>query len=659
MCGITGIISPEEFLNIDKKVIYRMIHRLSHRGPDETGLYIDKNTALGHARLSIIDLSTGQQPLCNEDERYWIVFNGEIFNYLELAQILSKKGHTFRTKSDTEIIVHAYEQWGEDCVKHFNGQFAFAIWDSKEKKAFLARDRVGICPLYFFYDGKKLVFSSEVKSILTFPDISKKFDYIGLGQVFTFWAPIPPRTVFREINQIPVGHSLSLSANGDLKLKKYWSPTFPPTISSFNGSIYEATEILKNNLLEAAKIRLRADVPVGAYLSGGIDSSVITCILSKYNNVKLESFSLRFTDSEFDEGKYQREVAQFLETKHHEIECSYQDIGNVFFDVIKHTEQPVLRTAPAPMYILSSLVRSKGYKVVLTGEGSDEALGGYDIFREAKVRRFVARDSQSSLRIKLFSRLYPWMVRSPTQSAAFAAEFFSKGMEDINYPRFSHIPRWQSTSKVQTFLVDSIKNQINEFNIIDDWEFHQPEEYKTWDPLCVAQYVEMETLLGAYLLSAQGDRMLMGNSVEGRFPFLDHNVIEFANSLPPHFKLCGLDEKHILKKMAADLIPKSVLTRPKQPYRAPDAASFFFDNAPDYIENLLSNEVITKLGVFNPVSVERLIKKCRKVKGIGMSNTDNMAIVGILSTQIIGYLLENDWSKQEDTKSIDREINKM
>lgn len=661
MCGITGIISlePRQF---DTELLKRMIYRLRHRGPDETGLYIDKYVALGHTRLSIIDLSTGQQPLTNEDESLWIVFNGEIFNYVELNEYLIKKGHKFRTRSDTETILHSYEEWGEDCVNHFNGQFAFVIWDSKQKVAFLARDRVGILPLYYFFDPNRrvLYFASEVKSIFALPEIEPQLDSRGVAQCFTFWAPIAPSTLFKNIYQLPPG-SILVFKDGEIKTKKYWYPLFPPTTEEFKGSIDEATEILKEKLLKASAIRLRADVPVGAYLSGGIDSSLITGILVKYSDVKLETFSVRFTDQEFDEGKYQREVVEYLGTTHHEIECDYKDIANVFIDVIRHAEQPILRTAPAPLFILSLLVRNRGYKVVLTGEGSDEFLAGYDIFRETVTRYFVAKDPESKYRSFIFNRLYPWMVRSPTQAPQFAKAFFSKGLEFIDKPRFSHLTRWLTTQKLLSFLSNSIKEEVTKFDPILEYEESLPQQFYLWHHLNKAQYIEIETLLGSYLLSAQGDRMLMAHSVEGRFPYLDHEFMEFANTLPPHYKLYCLDEKHILKKVAQELIPESILKRPKQPYRAPDASSFFYKGAPDYISEMLSERYIKEVGIFDFRPVSKLIEKARKVEGRGMSNTDNMAIVGILSTQILYYLLSTTWREENPPSyySIDRVIQKL
>ncbi len=636
MCGICGIVNFQNGSPSDVNLIKRMIGRLRHRGPDSSGYYRDNHVVLGHSRLAIIDLEGGAQPLCNEDGSIWITFNGEIYNYVELASDLKNHGHVLHTKSDTEVIVHAYEEWGTGCFERFNGQWALALWDIRNKKIIFSRDRFGIRPLYYTFNKKRLLFASEIKAIFADKTVERRFDPHGLGEIFTFWGPIAPRTVFTGIKELEPGH-FAVIQNEKIKIEPYWKINFPESVHEKQISEEENAKLLREHLINASKLRFtRSDVPVGAYLSGGIDSSVTSAIVNNYTDAPLSTYSIRFTDSEFDEGTYQKEMVEKLGTLHKDVGVSVESIGNVFPSVVWHTERPILRTAPAPLYMLSKLVRETGYKVVVTGEGSDEVLAGYDIFREARVRLFLARDPSSNMRANILARLYPWMERSPANIKAFARAFFAKNLDPTD-PGMSHRPRWDTTSALKLMLDPDLREEIEKSYEDTKLLSRLPDESKNWDPLFKAQWLEYVTLLSGYILSAQGDRMLMAHSVEGRFPFLDCNLVDFANQLPPWHKLLGLDEKHILKAAFSDMIPESILKRPKQPYRAPDAASFFFGGTLDWVDDLTSEKVLKKAGIFNPIAVKRLTAKCRRVKGIKMSNTDNMRIVGVLSTMLVHH----------------------
>lgn len=638
MCGICGIVNLREGPDPSSELIMKMIRSLGHRGPDSSGYYRDHFAVLGHSRLAIIDLETGAQPLSNEDETLWITYNGEIFNYLELRDELESSGHKFSTKSDTETILHAWEEWGENCFKRFNGQWALAIWDTKKRELILSRDRFGIRPLYYTKSGNHFLFGSEIKALFCDERISREFDPSGLGEIFTFWSTVAPATAFKHINELSPGYYARLK-NGDISLTPYWSVSFPLksegpekiTEKAIEDYCYE----LKSKLVDAVRLRFtRSDVPVGAYLSGGIDSSVISAIVSQYTNTKINTFSIRFKDSGYDEGKFQKEMSRRLGTEHNEILVSDRDIGESFPEVIRHTERPILRTAPAPLFLLSRLVRDSGYKVVVTGEGADEVLGGYDIFREAKVRRFIAQNPESSEIQDYLEQLYPWMERSPGNVPAYSRAFFSRNLELEDY-FFSHRLRWNSTSSIMQMFSPDFRDQIG-INSAENKLLQQiPDEYRDWSPLNRDQWLEYRTLLTGYILSAQGDRMLMANSVEGRFPFLDPLFVDFADTLPVDLKLKDLNEKYILKKVFSNLIPPSVLNRPKQPYRAPDAPSFFFrDKGPEWLEEITSEKLIKEAGVFNPAAVNMFLAKCRRRADAKMSNTDNMRIVGILSTML-------------------------
>lgn len=648
MCGICGIINLDKGAPPDKDLLIKMMGRLYHRGPDSSGYYRDDRTALGHTRLSIIDLATGSQPLSNEDETLWITFNGEIFNYIELSKELLDYGHRFRTRSDTEIIVHAYEQWGDACFERFNGQWALALWDSREEKIILSRDRLGIRPLYYTFCKNRLLFASEIKAIFADPEVSRSFDPAGMAEIFSFWSTVAPRTAFRNINELKPGH-YGILQNNELETRPYWSIRFPRAGSETCQSESENANYLRELLIDASKLRFtRSDVPVGAYLSGGIDSSITSSIVSKYTDSPLKTYSIRFSDNEFDEGPFQREMVKRLGAEHRDFKVTNEDIGRVFPDVVWHIERPVLRTAPAPLYLLSRLVRESGFKVVVTGEGADEVMAGYDIFREAKIRLFMARDPGSLKRADILFNLYPWMVRAPGKAPAFARSFFGRDL-DLSDPAISHRPRWNTTSSILQMLNAGFRKEMEEIDVAQELLAGLPDCHQEWDPVCRVQWLEMVTLLSGYILSAQGDRMLMANSVEGRFPFLDYRFVDFANQLPARHKLLGLDEKHLLKIAFSDLIPRSILQRPKQPYRAPDAGGFFSAVNPDWVTDMISEDMLKRAGIFSPNAVVRLAGKCRSVRGHGMSNTDNMRIVAILSTMLVYYqFIENDGQGRGD-----------
>ena len=627
MVNLTAGAAPE------RAPLERMLGVLRHRGPDEFGIYRDTRAGLAQARLSIIDLTSGQQPLANEDENLWIVFNGEIFNYLELRAELASLGHRFRTRSDTEVIVHAWEEWGEAALPRFNGQWAFALWDRRERRLTLSRDRLGIRPLYFAEHAGRLLFASEVKAIFAAaPDLRRAFDPIGLAETFTFWTAVAPTSVFAAIAELEPGHVRSY-ADGKISDRAYWTPDYTP---SFTGSIADATDAVRAALDKATALRmLRADVPVGSYLSGGIDSSLVAALGHRAKGEGFHTYSLRFEDAEYDETEFQKLMVERLGSEHHEVVVSRGDIAEIFPAVVYHGERPILRTAPAPLFLLSRLVRSVSMKVVLTGEGADEMFAGYDIFREGVVRRFWARQPDSKLRPRLLERLYPYLARSPVRQRAMAQAFFGRDLENWREPGFAHGTRWRTTAALLRMLAPEMR-PAREVDVVANLLGDLPAGFSAWTHLARDQYLEVRTLLSGYLLSSQGDRMLMGNSVEGRFPFLDHEVVDLANSLPDNYKLRVLDEKHVLKRAAAELVPEPILTRKKQPYRAPDALAFVGADRPDYIDDALSETAVTEAGVFAAGAVTRLWKKCLANAERGQfSNSDNMALVGVLSTQLL------------------------
>ncbi|HEX9308952.1 MAG TPA: asparagine synthase (glutamine-hydrolyzing) [Anaeromyxobacter sp.] len=641
MCGIAGALALRDGVPpVRGADVAAMVGALRHRGPDEFGLYRDDRAALGHARLSIIDLAAGQQPLSNEDGTLWVVFNGEIFNYVELREELVGLGHRFRTRSDTEIIVHAYEAWGAGAFARFNGQFAIALWDSVREELVLARDPLGVRPLHLCEHEGRLWFASEVKALFAgAPGLTRALDPVGLAETFTFWTVVPPRTAFRGVTELEPGHLRIVSRRGT-EDRAFWTPRYPVGgAGAFAGSLAEATERVRAALEEAVRLRmLRADVPVGSYLSGGLDSSLIAALGRRVKGDRFVTFSIRFEDAEYDETPFQREVAARIESDHRELLVRREDVARVFPDVVAHAERPLLRAAPAPLYLLSRLVRDAGVKVVLTGEGADEMFAGYDLFREGRVRRFWGRAPGSACRPRLLERLYPYLARSPVAQQAMAREFFGRGREGWASPGFAHRPRWAAAAALQRLFAPALRGEVRGEDVVGRLLASVPPEFRRWSPLAQDQYLETRALLSGYLLSAQGDRMLMAHSVEGRFPFLDPDVVALANALPPAYKLRGLDEKHVLKRLGAGLVPDSVLRRPKQPYRAPDAASFVGPRAPEWVRAVVSRDAVAAVGVLDPQAVERLWRKCEASAGREpFSNADNMALVGVLS---IGLLHE-------------------
>lgn len=647
MCGVCGVFSPSG--PPDRALVLRMMAALTQRGPDGSGYYRDDQVALGHTRLAIVDTAHGVQPMSNEDGRVWVTFNGEIFNHVELAAELRARGHELRTRCDTEVIVHAWEEWGPACFDRFNGQWALAIWDRRTRTLVLARDRLGVRPLYYTRVGGRLLFGSEVKALFADPAVPRELDRAGLDQAFTFWTTVAPRTPFAGVRQVPPGCYVVVG-DSDETVRRWWEPTFPERGLEKHQDLEENARALREQLVAATRLRFeRSDVPVGAYLSGGIDSAVTASVISRFTDADLHTFSLRFADEEYDEGRFQQRMSQRLGAVHQDVVVSGRDIAEVFPEVVRHAESPLLRTAPAPMFLLSRLVRESGYKVVVTGEGADEVLAGYDIFREAQVRRFWARDPGSATRARAVELLYPWMRRSPNLAPAFAKSFFGRNLDPAD-PAVSHRPRWDSTAVLRS-LVEPGFGTPADVGPEEELLATMPELSEVWDPLARAQWLEMTTLLPGYILGSQGDRMLMGNSVEGRFPFLDPDVVQLASELPARHKLLGLDEKHVLKRAFADLLPPEVLHRPKQPYRSPDAASFFVGGSPDWLDDVTSPEAVAGAGVFRPAIVARLLEKCRRAAAAGsssgagaggISNTDNMRLVAVLSVQLLHRQLLGD-----------------
>lgn len=627
MCGIAGWLDFSG--TAAQPELGRMIATLRHRGPEGEDYFKSPQCGLAHARLSIIDLVTGRQPMVNEDESAWAVLNGEIFNFIELRAELEALGHRFRTRSDTEVIVHAYEAYGAGFVERLAGQFAIALWDGRTKRLLLARDRVGIRPLFYARSGTRLLFASEVKAILAVAPELAVLDEQGLAQTLTFWAAVGERTLFKGVRSLPPGHVLTV-ANGSERLGRYWDWTFPAGTGRTDLTMDEAAEELRGLLRGAVRQQLRADVPVGAYLSGGLDSSGIAA-LARESVGELHTFSITFDEPEFDESVYQRQMVEYLGVEHSAVRCTQRDVGDAFPELIWYTECPVLRTAPVPLMLLSRHVHERGFKVALTGEGADEVFAGYDLFKEGKIRRFWARQPESSWRSSLFARLYPYLARSPVSNPHFARLFFGQRLTELDEPFYAHLARWSATRGIFGLLAPELSAALSAADPEEELRQQLPGDFFDWSGLARDQYVEVKTLLEGYLLSSQGDRVALAHAVETRLPYLDHRVIEFVNALGPLYKLRGLREKVLLRRTLKGIVPEPILGRVKQPYRAPQSRCFFQDGKPlPYVAELLSASNLRRTGYFRPEAVQRLLTKCGAGRALGAA--DNMAFVAVIST---------------------------
>ncbi len=637
MCGIAGIVDFGRKTD-SRTITEKMLSVISYRGPDESGIYHSPFATLGNVRLSIIDIKGGQQPLSDPSSRYWISFNGEIFNYRELRNDLEKKGNIFKTNSDTEVIVQLYALYKEKCLYLLNGQFAFVIWDKLEEELFMARDRVGIRPFFYNIRDGIFTFASEIKSIFQQNKVVKEIRSESLSQISTFWTTITPYTVFKEIFELSPGHYAIYNRNGFIT-KRYWNLSFKDSGDFL--SMNEALESFHEIFSDAVRIRLRADVEVAAYLSGGIDSSATVAYIKNIEPGVLNTFSIGFAEKEFDESHYQNEAVKYFNTSHKSYICSSADIARSFPEVIWHSEIPLTRTAPTPMFLLSKLVRENNIKVVVTGEGSDELLAGYDIFKEASIRRFWASQPNSTIRPLLLKKLYPYISQINQSNSTMLKVFFGYKLEDVDNPFYSHLLRWNNSNHIKKHFSGDIKSQLSNHSDYDTLTESLPEDFRSWDHLAKSQWLETSIFMSGYLLSSQGDRMSMANSVEGRYPFLDYRVIEFCNKLNGDMKLRGLKEKYLLKKLLQNKIPDDIINRTKQSYRAPVRNVFISENPPEYVGEMLSETYTNKAGLFNFSSISSVISRIKKT-GI-TSEMDDMLLTTIISTHLLfNQFIENN-----------------
>lgn len=582
MCGFAGYLDMRKERQIDRHLLEKMTDKLVHRGPDSAGYFIAENVGLGFRRLSIIDLEGGDQPLFNEDESVVVVCNGEIYNYRELRTTLIKKGHTFRTGSDIEVLAHLYEEHGVDFINQLNGQFAFALLDRKERKLLLARDHFGVNPLYYTFVDDVLIFASEIKAILAHPMVKREVDLTGLDQIFSFPGIVSPRTMFKNISSLKSGGFLL--ANSHASVGEYWDLDYP-RIGEVDYKHTEATYVdnLRNRVAQAVGYRLQADVPVGFYLSGGQDSSMIAAQIHKLSpHVQRHSFSIAFTDNEINEQKFQRMMAKISNSVHHEIVFDWSEISDRLTDMVYHCECPVKETYNTCSYALSEAARKAGIKVVLSGEGADELFAGYVGYRYDQFdnRRRQKYSLETALEDEIRTRLW--------------------GDKNVFYEN-DYYPLLEIKSAIYSEQANCLFPQFDCVN----FEIVNKERLQGRHFIHQRSYLDFKLRLADHLLSDHGDRMALANSVECRYPFLDIDLVEFAKEIPPDLKLNEFTEKYILKKVAQDLVPQQILKREKFGFRAP-GSPFLLQQNLEWINDLLSYERIKRQGYFNPNTIEAL-----------------------------------------------------
>lgn len=597
MCGICGKFNFDPQDVIRPELIQAMANTIVHRGPDDEGFYVHGPVGLGFRRLSIIDLSGGHQPLSNEDDSLWIVFNGEIYNYEELRNDLLQRGHRFKTKSDTEVIVHLYEEFGDRCVEKLRGMFAFAIWDSRQKSLFIARDRVGIKPLYYYVSRNCLIFASEIKAILVDQQVKREVSPAMVDRFLTFYYTPGEETLLKGIRKLSPG-SYMVAKDGKVRVQSYWDLHFEPS----NLSLAEAEEQLMTLLEESVKIHMIADVPVGFLLSGGVDSSAMLGLAVGKTDKPLSSYTIGFSEANIaDERPYAKLAAQRYGSSHHETTISSKDFLDFLPRYVWHMEEPVCEPPAVALHYVSKLARNY-VKVLISGEGGDEAFAGYPNYRNllwlerAKNAAGPARPLLSvgisllgqMLGSRRISRYAP-LVNAPLESYYFSRtsspfQFFNQQYANLYSPDFMHkVSKTTSVEVIKKYFGNGAgSDRVNQMLYVDT---------KTW-------------LADDLLIKA--DKITMANSIELRVPLLDHKLLEFAASLPGNYKVRGLETKYIAKKALQKKVPREIIERKKAGFPVPYDA-WLRGELKEWLSGVLLDQTALSRGYFKKASVERLI----------------------------------------------------
>jgi asparagine synthase (glutamine-hydrolysing) len=624
MCGIAGMYGARLPRSGGAVVLKDMLRLIRHRGPDEAGIYLSDQACLGTVRLSIVGISSGQQPLCDEEQRYCLCYNGEIYNYLELRKELKALGYRFVTDSDTEVVLQAWRAWGARSLPRLNGAFAFCLYDRLRNVLYLARDRYGKRPLFYVQHGADWLFASEMKAFLAIKGFQFQLDQNQLASILTLWTPIGEQSGFVGIRQVPQGSYVTVSGS-HVEIQRYYEVDFAPRREIRSES--QAVEEIRATLQQAVKLRLRSDVEVGMYLSGGLDSSILASILAAQIADRLRTYSVTFADREFDESSDQHRMAGHIGARHSALHVTDRMIVDNFPAAVFHAEVPVFRTALVPMYLLSRRVRADGIKVVMTGEGADEAFLGYDLFKETLLRCAWddLEDSQKLARLRL---LYPYLGHYGEVNAPQLLGLYQQFARERHPGLFSHELRIQNGLFSKRLLrapasgLDAMRELI---------AAHAG--FAQLSPMQKAQWLEYQSLLPGYLLSSQGDRMTLAHSVENRCPFLDPHVVELSAAVNLKFD-DGADEKYLLRKSFASELPEANLRKRKHPYRAPDSRAFVA-SCPDYLELLLADRQLRDIGLLDPTFCRRLLGKIFDTPSAAISTKENQTFIFLLSIALL------------------------
>src|SRR3989454_1707384 len=604
MCGICGIVHSGEERRVQRDTLAQMNAQIVHRGPDDDGFFVEGNVGLAMRRLSIIDIRTGQQPISNEDESLWIVYNGEIYNHRDLRSKLEARGHRYRTKSDTETIVHLYEEYGRDCVQHLHGMFAFAIWDRRSRRLFIARDRLGIKPLYYFYDGKKFVFGSEIKAILAYPGIKPEFNQSTLAEYLAFGYIAGQETMFTGIRKLLPGNKLEIDDSGDIKIEPYWDLSAPAGNDGRPRAHYIKT--YRELLEECVASHLMSDVPLGVFLSGGLDSSAVAALTSKIRGEQIETFSVGYDEEAYSELPYAREVARHIGSRHHEVRLSRQEFFDSLPKLIWHEDEPIVWPSSISLYFVARLARER-VTVVLTGEGSDETLAGYTRYAWTLMNARM----DSVYRSLTPSFLRRWVRRGINVSPLPAAlhrklEHTFLARDGESWPSFYFDNFYSAFSAAQQadILSDEVQGSIGDpyAGSMQSWE------KSSGDLLHRLLYTDVKTYLVELLMKQ--DQMSMAASIESRVPFLDHVLVEFTASIPAKYSIRGVAGKFILKSVVEDLLPKDIVYRRKMGFPTPWAC-WLAGPQLDNLERMLLESRTLDRGLFKPGKVKQLFAEHR------------------------------------------------
>ena len=587
MCGIAGIFDRRGEGRGEASLLHAMTDALIHRGPDDSGFHQEQNLGLGFRRLAIVDLTGGNQPLYNEDRTVVIVCNGEIFNFRELREGLEARGHLFRTECDVEVLLHLYEEEGADFITRLNGQFAFALYDTAKRRLLLARDHVGIAPLFYTGADGLFLFASEIKGLLKHPAVEREVDLTGLDQVFAFPGCLAPRTMFKGIRSLEAGHFLLVDEQGIMD-RQYWDMDYPEEGACAYRDEGYYLERLDNELQRAVKLRLLGDVPVGYYLSGGLDSSMIAGILHYLvPDERRHSFSIGFAQQEIDETRFQRMMADHVGSIHHEMRFDWPEISDGFRKMIIHAESPLRESYDTCSIALSRAVRAAGMKVVLVGEGSDELFAGYYGYKFDKQRLEHGGDDRCDMEEML------------------EAELREELWGDDSFIYEKNLYEFQSVR--EALYSESVLQQFNNFNSVREGVIDKS-KLAGRHPVHRRSYIDLKLRLASHLISDHGDRAAFANSVEARYPFLDINLMQFVREIPPEMKLNGLTEKYLLKRLGERYVPAPIRERQKFGFVAP-GSPYLLGQGLEWVRDLLSSAVIARQGYFNPDTVERLVQR--------------------------------------------------